>query len=103
MVAVPTSQNEVPPKPRAVQFEFEMLIARTSEFDGSSLNSLDRSAIAGDWSFVVEVGLAVVADAPSRDREARRVHRFAEKLPGEQYVAVFEHQVPVLAVVETMV
>jgi len=89
LVTVFPSENETPPKFRAVKFEYELVVDRRLEFDGSSVDSLDRSAISGDRSFIIEVGLAVVGDSPGRDGEARRVHRFAEKLPGEQDVAVF--------------
>jgi len=70
--------------------------------DRTRIDAADIAAILADRSFVVQIALAMVGDPGRGKGEVGRGRRLAGQLPGEQDVAVFEHEVPMLATIQSV-
>ena len=88
---VQANQSKSAPKTLRRKIKLIGRLRSTARFVEALIHPLDRPAVAGEGAFVVEVGLAVVADPAGGDGIVARVGGVAEELPGKQDLALFEH------------
>ncbi len=78
--------------------ELNARVIEACEFYGSGVDSSYFAPASAQWSFVIQIQFSVVADSFGWNGQGFGACGFFEELPGEQDVAVFEHEVPMLAV-----
>lgn len=69
------------------------------KFKAARIDSPDLAALPADGAFVGQIGLTVVGDLDRPQRKAFGAVRFRRQLPRQEDVFVFEHQIPMLAIV----
>lgn len=88
---------------RALEGNQKLVVGAGLDGDVAGVDAADGATIATEGAFVIEVAFAVVADAARGKRKDGDAEGFAGELPGEQGIAGFEHEVPMLAIVQGVV
>ena len=86
-------------EPQPVRVKNVFLGCDFFKFKAARIESPDLAALSADRAFVGQIGFAVVGDLDRPQRKAFRAFRFRRQLPRQEDVFVFEHQIPMLAIV----